>query len=99
MLKDKRVLGICVRNNFALLDTIGAGLTSDHPRQPQLVQFIEAVHHYMDVWNCQYIYAVVDDSYALQELQRSSGNAASILRESILLTIRTGNLLQIWQSG
>lgn len=79
MLKDKRVLGICVRNNFALLDTIGAGLTSDHPRQPQLVQFIEAVHHYMDVWNCQYIYAVVDDSYALQELQKEFGECCIYL--------------------
>ena len=27
----------------------------------------------MDAWNCQYIYAVVDDSYALQELQKEFG--------------------------
>lgn len=69
----KRVLGVCVRNNFALLDTIGAGLSHDHPRQPGLEAFIAEVYKCMKQWECPYIYLVADDAYVIQEFQKEFG--------------------------
>lgn len=78
----KRVLGVCVRNNYAKLDDTGAGLSHNHPRQPGINTFIADICKYMKLWECDYIYVLVDDGYVLQMIQKKFGEKCLTMNRS-----------------
>lgn len=91
--KKKRVLGVCVRYVYEHLIDIGTGLSKDHPRQPGLNRFIEEIYKYKEEWNCDWIYVVADDAYALRELQKEFGTQCLYLERKRMTRFKGGEHL------
>lgn len=90
-----RVLGICIRNNFSVLDITGAGLSHNHPRQPELVRFIDEIYKCMQLWKCDYIYAMTDDTYATQELQQEFGDKCLRMERNLSTNFKEGQPVKL----
>lgn len=56
ILKQKRVLGISVREGYIKLSEQEPGKVTGHPIQTEISELLELAEKYLTLWNCEYIY-------------------------------------------
>ena len=72
IMADKRgILGVSLRAAFVREQLGGGELVLDHPIQVKLYETINMIKEYMDMWNCEWVFLVVDDAFWFEEIRNA----------------------------